>query len=220
LLRRLPRDEIPADLIGLLDTWISQHASAQNFTYLSKWILRKGLMSRTIFEALLAWVRTHTDSDDLLHRLSAAGPTVGPHTRHVEDASRWLDAVELCLDYAERHGEASNERGVLDTIICNLARSFGTGVVAARTDDHIQRWLALPFSMNPSVYVHHEQIVPRCYAMALSGRFDRSQLPALGARLRTWVSQWPEYDRKAELIAFIDQHMLAPAETPVTDPNR
>ncbi|MFD5110747.1 MULTISPECIES: trypsin-like peptidase domain-containing protein [unclassified Streptomyces] len=209
LLRLLPWQEIPADMTGLVDTWVTAHVPAQDFTYLSKWILRKRLMSLTIFEALLAWVRTHTDSEDLIPRLASAGPQVRPYITSRESATRWLNSIGSCLDYAERHGPAANMNGALDTLICDLTLQFSTGVAAAWADDYIQRWLALPFSMDPAVFRYHDQVVRRCHALILMGRFDEPEAAALAVRLRKWVTQWKQAERSAETLAFIDEHMPA-----------
>ena len=62
----------------LVDSWITKHVPERDFLFLSKWVLRKKLMSRTIFEALLNWAQANPDSDDLINRLLAASPQVRP----------------------------------------------------------------------------------------------------------------------------------------------
>ncbi|MFR9723938.1 trypsin-like peptidase domain-containing protein [Streptomyces sp. MS19] len=208
LLRHLRREDIPPDVIGLVDTWVTEHLPDGDFTYLSKWVLRRRLMSPAVFDALLTWCRTHGDSDDLFHRMAGAGPAVAPYIRRTDRAYRWLDAVEACLDLAEQRGPAANVDGVLDTIICNLADCFTAGIAAARADDHIQRWAALPFAMNPSVFVYKAQIVRRCHAMILSGRYAPPDAEALARRLHTWISHWHTYTERTSLLAYITTHML------------
>jgi hypothetical protein len=209
LLRRLPVEEIPPVMTELVDSWITKHVPEQDFLFLSKWVLRKKLMSRTIFEALLDWAQANPDSDDLINRLLAASPQVQPYLGSRESSLRWLRTIELCLDHAERHGPSSNLDGVLDALICNLSHQFRTGIGAAWADDCIQRWLALPFSMAFSIFRNKNEIVHRCHAMVRGGRFDESEAATIAIRLRQWVSQCRRTERNDETLAFIDAHMLS-----------
>ena len=207
LLKCLSVEEIPPVLIEFVDTWISEHVPEQDFLFLSKWVLRKRVMSRTIFEALLSWAQANPDSEDLINRLAAASSQVEPYIDSRENFLRWMRTIELCFDYAERQGPASNLNGALDVLIFCLSSQFRTGVAAAWADDYIQRWVALPFSMSSSVFRPNKWIVRRCHAMALSGRFDKEQAATIGARLRRWVSQWHRNDDNDEALAFIDAYM-------------
>jgi hypothetical protein len=125
-----------------------------------------------------------------------------------EGSLTWLRTVELCLDHAERHGPAANINGALDALISQLTMQFRTGVGAAWADDCIQRWLALPFSMDPTVFHRSTEIVSRCHALVLSGRFDKAEAVAIARRLRQWLSLWSPNERSEEALAFIDAHML------------
>ncbi|MGW7665315.1 hypothetical protein, partial [Streptomyces sp. NPDC054756] len=207
LLKRLPAEEIPSAMTGVVETWISKHVPEQDFTYLSKWVLRKQLMSQVIFDALLEWARTNPDNEDLIFRMASAGFQVGPYLTSRESILKWLCTVELCLDHAERRGPAANLNGALDTLIGTLTRHFRTGVGAAWADDCIQRWLGLEFSMNPSVFRPHNEVIHRCHAMALSGRLDAAQWGSIAKRLRDWVVQWPQHESKDRSLEFIKYHL-------------
>ncbi|MFF2406634.1 trypsin-like peptidase domain-containing protein [Streptomyces sp. NPDC058092] len=209
LLRRLPIDDVPAEVTEFVDAWIGTQVPGRDFSFLSKWVLRKQLMSPTILKALLTWVHANPDHEDLVPRMASAGFQVGPYLASWESSRSWLRAIELSLDHAERHGPASNLNGALDVLICQLATAFTTGVGAAWADDCIQRWLALPFSMNTAVFRPHVSIVGRCHALILSGRFAEAEGRELAERLHRWVSQWAPGTRNTEALAFIDAHMLS-----------
>ncbi|MET8248624.1 hypothetical protein ABZV31_32030 [Streptomyces sp. NPDC005202] len=219
LLRRFPAERIPPGFTGLVDAWITAHVPQQDFTFLSTWVLRKQLMSPTIFRALLSWARTHPDSEDLIPRMASAACQVNPYVASREDSRIWLRTVELCLDHAERHGAAANISGALDALICQLALQFRTGVGAAWADDCIQRWLALPFSMDCHVFHPVAGIVGRCHSLVLSGRLDKAEAKAVGERLRRWVSRWAPGQRNDEALAFIDARMLPDPRRSSRQPN-
>ncbi|MFE7354477.1 trypsin-like peptidase domain-containing protein [Streptomyces sp. NPDC057543] len=207
LLRRLPTDEVPTDVTEFVDAWIGAQVPGRDFSFLSKWVLRKKLMNPVILKALLTWVHANPDHEDLVPRMASAGFQVGPYLTSWESSRSWLRAVELSLDHAERHGSASNLNGALDVLMCQLATAFTTGIGAAWADDCIQRWLALPFSMNTTVFRPRVTIVGRCHAMILSGRFAEAEAGELAERLHRWVSQWAPGTRNTEALAFIDAHM-------------
>ncbi|MFB7608547.1 hypothetical protein [Streptomyces gardneri] len=214
LLKQLPRGETPPEIREMVDTWVGLHTPEQDFTFLSKWVLRQRLMSPTIYRALLHWARTNTDNEDLVPRMAGTGFHVWPYVRTWEGARDWLRTVELCLDHAERHGPPSNVNGVLDALISTLAQQFRTGIGAAWADDCLRRWIALPFSMDPTVFRHNDGIVSRCHALLLSGGFDRAERARITARLRTWVASWPAHERNTAALAYIDAHMLPPRPGP------
>ncbi|MEU9286771.1 hypothetical protein AB0D57_19150, partial [Streptomyces sp. NPDC048275] len=207
LLKCLPVEEIPSAMTGIVEAWINEHVPEQDFTYLSKWVLRKQLMSQTIFEAVLGWAHANPDSEDLVFRLASAGFQVGPYVTSRENSLKWLRTVELCIDHAERRGPTANLNGALDALIGTLTIQFRTGVGAAVADDCIQRWLALGCSMNPSVFRPQGEVVHRCHAMALSGRFDEAEWGSIAKRLRDWVTQWPQHENTDEVLAFINSHV-------------
>ncbi|MEV5736656.1 hypothetical protein, partial [Streptomyces sp. NPDC052292] len=209
LLKCLPVQEIPSAMTGVVEAWISKYVPERDFTYLSKWVLRKQLMSQTIFDALLGWAHANPDNEDLIFRMASAGFQVGPYLISRESSLKWLGTIELCLDHAERRGSAANLNGALDALIGTLTVHFRTGVGAALVDDCIQRWLTLDFSMNPSVFRPQDEVVHRCHAMALSGRFDEAQWGSIAKRLRDWVTQWPQHEKNDKVLEFIKSHLWA-----------
>ncbi|MFJ2092073.1 trypsin-like peptidase domain-containing protein [Streptomyces sp. NPDC087901] len=213
LLRRLPIDEVPAEVTGFIEAWLDARMPTPDFLFMSKWVLRKRIMSPKIFRALLSWVHANPDHEDVVPRMAAAAPLVGPHVTSWASTRDWFRAVELCLDHSELRGAASNPNGILDVLMCQLAIGFRTGVGAAWADDCIQRWIALPFSMNAAVYRPLVTIVARCRAMALSGRFTGAEARELAERLRRWASEWPDDERRAEALHLIDTQMLPGSDT-------
>ncbi|QES20613.1 hypothetical protein DEJ46_17035 [Streptomyces venezuelae] len=214
LLKQLPRGGTPPEIREMVDTWVGLHTPQQDFTFLSKWVLRQRLMSPTIYRALLHWARTNLDNEDLVPRMAGTAFHVWPYVRTWEGARDWLRTVELCLDHAERHGPPSNVNGVLDALVSTLAQQFRTGIGAAWADDCLRRWIALPFSMDPTVFRHNDGIVSRCHALLLGGGFDEAERARITARLRTWVASWPPHERNTAALAYIDAHMLPPRPVP------
>ncbi|MCO5997906.1 hypothetical protein, partial [Actinoallomurus rhizosphaericola] len=210
LLKNFPAEQIPAELCRIVDTWIEQHVPEIDFTFLSKWVLRKRLMSEAIFEGLLRWASSDPDNEDLIARLAYSSPQVGPYLRSQENVRRWFNAIRLCFDQVEKHGSSRNAYGVLDMLVTEVADKFRTGIGAAWADDYIQQWLTLPSSMNPSSIYNKAQIVYRCHALILSGRFSKDEAVTIGKRLRQWISHWKEEERYDELVAFIDANILRP----------
>ncbi|WP_393058751.1 trypsin-like peptidase domain-containing protein [Streptomyces sp. LN549] len=213
LLRQLPSEEMPAQVTGFVEAWLDARMPTPDFLFMSKWVLRKRLMSPKILKALLSWVNANPDHEDVVPRMAAAAPLVGPHITSWQSTCDWFRAVELCLDHAELRGAASNPNGILDVLMCQLAIGFRTGVGAAWADDCIQRWIALPFAMSAAVFRPLVTIVARCHAMALSGRLTGTEARELAERLRRWASGWPADERRAETLHFIDTHMLPNPDT-------
>ncbi|MER5709953.1 hypothetical protein [Streptomyces sp. NPDC002122] len=210
LLKQLPRGGTPPEIREMVDTWVGLHTPQQDFTFLSKWVLRQRLMSPTIYRALLHWARTNTDNEDLVPRMAGTAFHVGPYITTREGARDWLRTVELCLDHAEHYGPPANVNGVLDALISATAQQFRTGIGAAWADDCIRRWIALPFAMDPTVFRHNDGIVSRCHALLLGGGYDRAERSRIVTRLRTWVAAWPVHERNTAALAYIDAHMLPP----------
>ncbi|MFD8973311.1 hypothetical protein [Streptomyces sp. NPDC059593] len=214
LLKQLPHGAASLEVRDMVDTWVGLHTPQQEFAYFSKWVLRQRLMSPTILRALLDWARANPDNEDLIPRMAGTAFQLGPYLTTWEAARDWLRTVELCLDYAERHGPPSNANGVLDTLVSTLPQHFRTGVGAAWADDCIRRWLALPFAMDPKVFRHHHGIITRCHAVLVAGGYDRAERERVARRLRAWVASWPTREWNAAIFTYIDTHMLPPRQGP------
>ncbi|MFG2897370.1 hypothetical protein ACGFZH_09890 [Streptomyces zaomyceticus] len=213
LLRQLPLRETPPVVMEMVDEWVRLHLPQEDFTFLSKWILRQRLMNPLIYRALLDWAHANPDSEDLVHRMARTSFLVGPYIETWEEGRAWLRAVELCLDQAERLGAQSNTSGVLDALVCRLPQQFRVGIGAAWADDCIRRWLALPFAMDPQVFHPNSEIINRCHALLVGGGLDAGTAATVAARLRDWVATWPAEARNAEALAYIETHMLTAGAT-------
>ncbi|WP_371635849.1 hypothetical protein OG988_16775 [Streptomyces zaomyceticus] len=213
LLKQLPLRETPPAVMDMVDEWVRLHIPQEDFTFLSKWILRQRLMNPLIYRALLDWAHANPDSEDLVHRMARTSFLVGPYIETWEEGRAWLRAVELCLDQAERHGAQSNTSGVLDALVCRLPQQFRVGIGAAWADDCIRRWLALPFAMDPQVFHPNSEIIGRCHAMLVGGGLDAETGATVATRLRDWVATWPAEARNAEALTYIETHMLAAGAT-------
>jgi hypothetical protein len=188
LLERSEDVSLPQQVITSIETWLQRHANDASILFVTKYLLRRRILSTAICGYIIDWARDNISDPDAAWRLSNLSRWI----RHYPAVwGNFFDCVSVLLDSIEGQTEA-NRHGEIDNLMANLVKSFRTGWWAALVDDSLQRWIFSPVSLADRVspISQERETVSRIISLFYSGRLDEDMAPRVLSLLRRWVTHW------------------------------